>query len=107
MALSERVLAGQQVSREKGRRYGNGNIWGYDLVVGTYQINPDQAYVVHKIFQLYTDGWGYKRICNELIRLGCKNAHGEVAWKVDGIGRIIKNATYKGYICYSKSHSDE
>lgn len=104
--ISERVLAGQQVSREKGRLYGNGNILGYDLVAGTYQINPDQAYVVHKIFQLYADGWGYKRICNELIRLGCKNAHGEVAWKVDGIGQIIKNATYKGYICYNKSHSD-
>lgn len=104
--ISERVLAGQQVSREKGRLYGNGNILGYDLVAGTYQINPDQAYVVHKIFQLYADGWGYKRICSELIRLGCKNAHGEVSWKVDGVGRIIKNATYKGCICYNKSHSD-
>lgn len=104
--ISERVLAGQQVSREKGRLYGNGNILGYDLVSGTYQINPDQAYVVQKIFQLYSEGWGYKRICGELLRLGCKNAHGEVSWKVDGIGRIIRNATYKGYICYNKSHSD-
>ncbi len=33
--ISERVLAGQQVSREKGRLYGNGNILGYDLVAGT------------------------------------------------------------------------
>lgn len=104
--ISERVLAGQQVSREKGRLYGNGNILGYDLVSGTYQINPDQAYVVQKIFQLYSEGWGYKRICGELLRLGCKNAHGEVSWKVDGIGRIIRNATYKGYLCYNKSHSD-
>lgn len=104
--ISERVLAGQQVSREKGRLYGNGNILGYDLVSGTYQINPDQSYVVQKIFQLYSEGWGYKRICGELLRLGCKNAHGEVSWKVDGIGRIIRNATYKGYICYNKSHSD-
>lgn len=104
--ISERVLAGQQVSREKGRLYGNGNILGYDLVSGTYQINPNQAYVVQKIFQLYSEGWGYKRICGELLRLGCKNAHGEVSWKVDGIGRIIRNATYKGYICYNKSHSD-
>lgn len=104
--ISERVKAGQKVSREKGRLYGNGNILGYDLVDGTYRINPEQAYVVQKIYQLYANGWGYKRICGELLRLGCKNAHGEVSWKVDGIGRIIRNATYKGYICYNKSHSD-
>lgn len=104
--ISERVLAGQQVSREKGRIYGNGNILGYDLVSGTYKINPEQAYVVQKIFQLYADGWGYKRICGELMRLGCKNAHGQVEWKVDRIGRILRNATYKGYIGYNKSHSD-
>ena len=49
---------------------------------------------------------GYKRICSELIRLGCKNAHGTIEWNVDRIGRILRNATYKGYIGYNKSHSD-
>ena len=73
---------------------------------GTYQINPEQAYTVRKIFELYDQGWGYKRICAELVRLGCKNAHGNVEWKVDRIGRILRNATYKGYIGYNKSHSD-
>ena len=104
--ISERVRAGQQISREKGVLYGTGNILGYDRVNGTYVINPEQAYVVQKIFQLYADGWGYKRICAELIRLGCKNAHGEAEWKLDRIGRILRNATYKGYIGYNKSHSD-
>ena len=104
--ISERVRAGQQISREKGVLYGTGNILGYDRVNGTYVINPEQAYVVQKIFRLYADGWGYKRICAELIRLGCKNAHGEVEWKLDRIGRILRNATYKGYIGYNKSHSD-
>ena len=41
-----------------------------------------------------------------MTRLGCKNAHDEVSWKVDRIGRILRNATYKGYIGYNKSHSD-
>ena len=104
--ISERVRAGQKISREKGVLYGTGNILGYDRVEGTYQINPEQAYTVRKIFELYDQGWGYKRICAELVRLGCKNAHGNVEWKVDRIGRILRNATYKGYIGYNKSHSD-
>lgn len=104
--ISERVRAGQKISREKGVLYGSGNILGYDRVDGTYQINPEQAYTVRKIFELYDQGWGYKRICAELVRLGCKNAHGNVEWKVDRIGHILRNATYKGYIGYNKSHSD-
>lgn len=104
--ISERVRAGQKISREKGVLYGTGNILGYDRVGDTYQINPEQAYTVRKIFELYDQGWGYKRICAELVRLGCKNAHGKVEWKVDRIGRILRNATYKGYIGYNKSHSD-
>lgn len=104
--ISERVRAGQKISREKGVLYGTGNILGYERVGDTYTINPEQAYTVQKIFQLYANGWGYKRICGELVRLGCKNAHGDVKWDVDRVGRILRNATYKGYICYNKSHSD-
>ena len=104
--ISERVRAGQKISREKGVLYGTGNILGYDRVGGTYQINPEQAYTVRKIFELYDQGLGYKRICAELVRLGCKNAHGNVEWKVDRIGRILRNATYKGYIGYNKSHKE-
>ena len=104
--ISERVLAGQKISRQKGVLYGTGNILGYDRVNGTYVINPEQAYVVRKIFELYAAGMGYSKICAELIRLGCKNAHGDVKWTMERIGRILRNATYKGYIGYNKSHSD-
>lgn len=104
--VSERVLAGQQISREKGTLYGNGNILGYIRTNGTYVIDPEQAYTVRKVFELYASGSGYKKICAELTRLGCKNAHGHVEWNVDRIGRILRNATYKGYIGYNKSHSD-
>ena len=96
--ISERVLAGQKISRQKGVLYGTGNILGYDRVNGTYVINPEQAYVVRKIFELYAAGMGYSKICAELIRLGCKNAHGDVKWTMERIGRILRNATYKGYI---------
>lgn len=104
--VSERVMAGQAISRSKGVLYGNGNILGYDRIDGTYVINPEQACTVRKIFDLYADGWGYKRICSELTRLGYKNTQGIVDWKQERIGRILRNATYKGFIGYNKSHSD-
>ena len=104
--ISERVRAGQAISREKGVLYGSGNILGYDRVGGTYVINPEQAATVRKIFDLYAGGSGYKGICAELMRLGCRNSHGVVDWKVDRIGRILRNATYAGYIGFNKSHSD-
>ena len=104
--ISERVLAGQKISRQKGVLYGTGNILGYDRVNGTYVINPEQAYVVRKIFELYASGMGYSKICAELTCLGCKNAHGDVKWTMERIGRILRNATYKGYIGYNKSHSN-
>ena len=104
--ISERVRAGQAISREKGVLFGNGNILGYDRVGGTYVINPEQAATVRKIFELYANGLGYKGICAELMRLGYRNSHGVVDWKVDRIGRILRNATYAGYIGFNKSHSD-
>lgn len=104
--VSERVRAGQNISRKNGVLYGTGNILGYDRKGDTYVINPEQAYSVRKIFELYANGLGYQKICNELIRLGCKNASGKIQWSVERIGRILRNATYKGYICYNKSHSN-
>ena len=41
--VSERVRAGQKISRENGVLYGNGNIIGYDRVGSTYVINEEQA----------------------------------------------------------------
>lgn len=98
-----------RASRSAGRKGSSTALeisWGMIGSTVHMSINPEQAYVVQKIFQLYADGWGYKRICAELIRLGSKNAHGEAEWKLDRIGRILRNATYKGYIGYNKSHSD-
>lgn len=102
--ISERVLAGQKISREKGVLYGNGNILGYDRNNGNYVVNKEQAATVQKIFNLYDYGLGYKSICGELTQLGFKNASGKVEWTVDRIGRMIRNPTYKGYIGYNKSH---
>lgn len=104
--VSERVLAGQKVSRENLTLYGNGNILGYKRVGKTYVIDPEQAHIVRMVYELYAGGYGYQKICNTLVSMGCKNTKGEVRWDATRIGRILKNATYKGCVVYNKSHSD-
>ena len=101
--ISERVRAGQKVSRENGVLYGNGNILGYDRVGSTYVINPEQAETVRMIFDLYSEGKGLMEVCKELTRLGRLNAVGEPKWYCPQISRILRNATYMGYIVYNKS----
>lgn len=104
--VSERVRAGQKISRDKGVLYGNGNIIGYDRVNGTYVINEEQAETVRMIFDMYLQGAGQTKIAKELCRLGRKDGHGQVSWAASKVGRILHNATYKGYNCYLKSFSN-
>lgn len=101
--ISERVLAGQAISRQNGVIYGNGNIIGYDRVNGNYVINPEQAETIRTVFELYAQGLGQKEVVNQLTLRGCKDGNGNVKWSCVKISRILRNATYMGYICYNKS----
>ncbi len=103
---SERVRAGQKISRDNGVLYGNGNILGYDRDknTGTYVINKEQAETVRIIYDLYSRGYGYQRIVNELVRMKRKDSSGLVRWECTKISRILHNATYKGYQGYLKSY---
>lgn len=101
--ISERVLAGQAISRQNGVLYGNGNIIGYDRVNGTYVINPEQAETIRTVFELYAQGLGQKEVVNQLTLRGCTDGNGNVKWSCVKVSRILRNATYMGYICYNKS----
>lgn len=116
---SERVKAGQKISRDKGVLYGNGNILGYYLhrnidadgkwnpLENTYIINPEQAETVRMIYDMYYNGLGYTKICKELCRLQRKDAYGKVSWCASKISRILHNMTYAGYKGYLKSYTDD
>ena len=116
--VSERVRAGQHISRSKNILYGCGNILGYDLKrnIGpdgkwdpsenTYVINPEQAETVKMIYDLYEEGNGITKIGKILTDRNRLNASGKVRWEPSTVLRILDNATYKGYICYNKSGSN-
>lgn len=117
--VSERVMAGQKISRDNGVLYGNGNILGYDLkrnigadgkwnpAENTYVINPEQAETVRMIYDMCLAGDGYLKIGKALTNLGRKDATGKVKWSPSKIGRILHNYTYAGYKCYNKSYTDD
>lgn len=112
---SERVKAGQLISRKNGILYGNGNILGYTLhrnidengnwesKDNTYVIDPEQAETVRLIYQMCLEGLGFLKISKRLTELERKNATGEVSWCQSKISRILHNKTYCGYKCYNKS----
>lgn len=71
--VSERVKAGQKISRENKMLYGSGNILGYDRKAGeSYTINPEQAETVRMIFDLYEQGLGGAKIAKVLTERGRK-----------------------------------
>ena len=77
--------------------------WWVIKVNRTYVINEEQAATIRMVFTLYSQGYGEKAIVNELSRLGRKDGHGNVSWSCTKISRILRNATYMGYVCYNKS----
>lgn len=110
--ISERVFAGQAISRKNGILYGSGNILGYNLEClpgaksNTYTINNEQAETVRMIYDMYVNKqMGARAIATELQRLGRKNASGIVKWSADRVLRCIKNRTYAGYVAYNKSYT--
>ena len=109
--ISERVRAGQRISREKGVLYGNGNILGYRLIKGkksidnTYEIIEEEAETVRMIYDLYLTGMGAKAIAGKMVEMKRKKADGTYNWEHLSVLRILNNKTYAGYISYNKSYT--
>ena len=105
--VSERVKAGQHVSREKGTLYDSGNILGYDRMGDTYVLNPDQAETVRMIYDMYLyEGMGTGKIATRLTELGRLNASGVNKWAHGVVSRVLNNQTYMGVMAYGKSFSN-
>ena len=103
---SERVKAGQKISRDNGVLYGNGNILGYDRVNGTYVINEEQAETVRMVYDMYLNGMGELKIAKELAIRQRKDANGNVKWTQSKINRILRKSTYRGIMAYGQSFSN-
>jgi DNA invertase Pin-like site-specific DNA recombinase len=102
--ISQRVKAGQMISFKNGVLYGNGNILGYDRVDGNLVINKEQAETVKRIFELYLEGNGVRRIQDIMEQEGRKTASGLTRWQSGNINRVLSNSFYCGRIEYRKQY---
>jgi len=108
-STSKNVKLGIKMKMKRGELMGFNGCLGYDYHPEdkTITVNEAEAETVRLIFQMYSDGEkGLTQIVNELYRLGRLDAGGHVSWDASKVSRVLHNATYKGCICYNKSHSD-
>lgn len=85
-ALAAKVRRGEHIGRTP---------YGYDKVDGFLVINEEEAETVRQIYDWYNQGWGYKRITNELNARGIKPKILS-KWQVTSVQRLISNPIYCG-----------
>lgn len=100
--ISSRVKAGQQISFQNAVPYGNGNILGYNRTKEGFVINENQAATVRRIFDLYLDGNGVRKIQFILEQEERLTATGLTRWSAGNISRVLRNPFYCGIIVYRK-----
>ena len=100
---SKRVKFGKKINAEKGRV--PNFVYGYDKTIGEYfdmQINPEEANVVHHIYDLYTkEGYGAAKIANMLNERGIKTKR-SCKFSQNAVRRILTNKLYIGKIINGK-----
>lgn len=101
--ISERVKFGFKRAIENGVVLGNSRIWGYTKQDGKLVIEPKEAEIVKKIFELYAiDKMGIRSVASVLNTSGIKNTKGN-DFSFTTIKNIITNPKYKGYYCGNKT----
>ncbi|MCX8131020.1 MAG: recombinase family protein [Clostridia bacterium] len=83
----------------------NGGRWplGYSITdEGRYEINPLEAIIVQKIFNMYADGYSYQDLCNRLNSDGYRTHIGKLFSK-NCLHDILTNERYTGVYVFNKA----
>ncbi len=103
--LSERLKFGFRQAIKNGHVLGNDQLWGYDKKGCVLTVNPAEAQVVRRIFDLYANRqMGIRRISQTLLDEGITSRQGN-AFNVLTIRNILCNPKYKGWYCAGKSQT--
>lgn len=92
--LSSSITAALAVKVRRGEHIGK-IPYGYNREEQKLVINEEEAKVVKMMYKWYCEGWGYKKITNELNRLGIKSKT-KKNWQMTSVQRILQSAIYKG-----------
>jgi site-specific DNA recombinase len=107
--IAENVKMGM-LARAKEGSWNGGQVLGYDTVEINGEnkkrrqtklvINENEAQTVRKIFELYTQGHGYKSIANKVNKEGHRSKKGGL-FAINTIKTILANPVYIGFIRYN------
>ena len=75
---------------------------GYRMKDGRYEIVPEEADLVRRIYAEYLDGKGYEAIARGLNEDGIPSFFG-ATWHISEIGGILKNINYTGDLILQKT----
>lgn len=74
---------------------------------GKLVVVESEAIVVKKIFELYLNGWGVRKIKKSLEENGIKTVTGKDVWSTSTIDRILSNEKYVGDVLMQKSYTED
>lgn len=115
--ISTRVTEGCEINARNGIWGGGKPPFGYTLqqVPNTKKKNKPQnklkvcyqeAFIVNKIFYLYTNGYIPSEIITEIKNLKLNSIYSR-KWSTDTILSILRNPVYKGFQAYNKRGGKE
>ena len=100
-SVSDNCLWRIQKKMEKGE-CGVFNIYGYRFQDRRLVVEPTEAAVVKRIFQMYLDGMGTASIANTLNEEGIPPLRGEI-WRKITVATILRDEKYTGNMLLQKS----
>lgn len=106
---SENVKFGMRRRMESGRTLLNhtqflGYTKGPD---GELKVVPEEAEIVRKIFKLYLQGNGVRKIKRYLEEHGIRTVTGKAEWSTSTIDRMLSNEKYIGRVLMQKSYTPD
>jgi site-specific DNA recombinase len=102
--LLRNMNRGKTRKAEMGRKAGGADIFGYQTNDdGEYLPQPEQAKVVHLIFELVTKDFTLRQVSAELKRRGIKTKWGRDTWSVAVLTALLNNDIYLGVYRFQKS----
>ena len=82
-----------------------GVMLGYHLKDGMYEIVPEEAALIRRIYSDYLSGMGYTAIANSLNQEEIPSRFGK-RWSVSVISKMLSNYTYTGNLLLQKTYSE-
>lgn len=110
LRTSRRVKWGQLQQMERGVVFGRKEMYGYNIVTDEFgdqhfEIIPEEAEIIKKIYQWFASGDGTFRIAKRLKDMGIKPKRYAKGFSTTVILRILRNEKYVGDLVQGKTYT--